>query len=511
VLEQAASQLLAETGTALSIRDFDGALTIRWSQDSSVATAAFSAPTEEIALAATNALLEAYQRLLIDQATANSSATIEHTNQAISDMEDEITRLESQLAEASIQDAPVIARINQLSAEAAAITAEMASANAATREVLADRLAAITVEMDILSVLGEVTPERPLVRQLERQLEQAVSEQSSLIERRTNLQIDLSLNAPPTVVFSSARILETSPLSLPLRYAVTGALLGLFVAGARAYTREVRDETIESGAEPSVLVGAPLLAEISDFDVEGVSSQLPVRDDPRSLAAEGFRFLAASTEIRMADLYPRSIAIVGTSVGAGKTTTTANLALAMAKQGARVLVLDADFGNQALSEMFGIDNLKVAGITDIINGQAKILEAGAQVLGVEGNIRVIGRGHSRAIAPALFRTNAASKMFEDLAKEFDLVIVDTPPLLQIAYATTLVALVGASIVVIPQGSSVADVVATAARLRSIGSNILGYTLHRARTDPRPRIPEGSLRDVVGDDGYLTPQKSRSRE
>lgn len=510
VVENAAELVAVETGTLLSIREFDKALTIDWNNTSAVATARVEHDEPEVALAATNALLQTYRELLATQASSSDSAAIELADEAIEEKEVEITALEASLAAEQAVETAEAARIRALADEAAAIRAAMVGASASTRDGLVDRLSAINVERDLLIALEASKPEPPTVLQIQRQLDQAVLEQNTLIERRTSLEIDSKLNQPPTAIFSPARILESAGIPASIRYGAALALLAFFAASGWAYTKLLRNEVIESPLDAESLVGAPLLAEITDFSAEKLATQLPVRDDPRSQAAESFRFLAAAVEIRLSEVEASKVAVMSATIGGGKTTTAANLGLALAKEGSRVLLIDADFGNQALSKLFGVDALKVLGVTDILSGATSVTKAGVRIPGVEGTLIVIGRGQGAAVAPSLFRSREAADLFRDLEFHFDVVVVDTPPLLQIAYSSTLASLTGASLLVIPNKAQTDEVIATATKLRSIGSEILGYAVARVETARRPHLQSGSLRDVLGDAGFDTAVKSRSR-
>ena len=216
------------------------------------------------------------------------------------------------------------------------------------------------------------------------------------------------------------------------------------------------------GEEVAQLIGAPLLANITDFSGEQISSDLPVRDNPRSVAAEGFRFLAASLEARAPHMVNRSVVVVGIGVRGGQSTTTANMALAAASEGARVLMIDADFGSQALSRMFGVDPLEVKGITDVVSGGLPLTSALTKIDVPRGKLNLISRGQVTVGAAGFFRSEAADKFLFELRGESDLIVVDTPPLLQVAYATTLASKLGAAILVVPRGARVRDIEATAA-------------------------------------------------
>ena len=227
----------------------------------------------------------------------------------------------------------------------------------------------------MIRLTTDVAPSQAVTPALQRTLENAIDEQATLISRRNELAVEAEVNKAPTAVFSPARTVATNSGTLPLRHRLAGAMLGLLIGAAAAFARSSRTAIVSHGEEVAQLIGAPLLANITDFSGEQISSDLPVRDNPRSVAAEGFRFLAASLEARAPHMVNRSVVVVGIGVRGGQSTTTANMALAAASEGARVLMIDADFGSQALSRMFGVDPLEVKGITDVVSGGLPLTSA----------------------------------------------------------------------------------------------------------------------------------------
>jgi Mrp family chromosome partitioning ATPase len=345
---------------------------------------------------------------------------------------------------------------------------------------------------------------------MQRTLENAIDEQATLISRRNELAVEAEVNKAPAAVFSPARTVATNSGTLPLRLAFAGGLVGLLIGAAAAFARSSRTHIVSQSDEVAQLIGAPLLASITDFTGEQITSDLPVQDNPRSVAAEGFRFLAASMEARAPHLVNRSIAVVGVGVGSGQSTTTANMALAAASEGARVLMIDADFGNQALSHMFGVDPHKVKGITDAVTGDLPLSSALTAIDVARGELSLISRGSQTVGAAGFFRSEAADTFLYKLRSESDLILIDTPPLLQVAYATTLASKVGAAILVVPRGARVRDIEATAAHLRGIGTEILGFAFSRVPFEPRDRALVSSIKDVPADGDDLEPVTERRR-
>ena len=118
------------------------------------------------------------------------------------------------------------------------------------------------------------------------------------------------------------------------------------MGAALAYVLALRRRKIAGRQDPAVIYGVPMIAEIPAFK----GDLLPVADDAHSAAAEAFRFAAVSVErVRAARGTPLSLAIVSPFAGAGKSTVVANLALALAEGGARLLVVDADASDDGLT------------------------------------------------------------------------------------------------------------------------------------------------------------------
>jgi capsular exopolysaccharide synthesis family protein len=510
VLAAASANLAEITGETLSLDDFEDKLSIRWSGDSNVATAAFRGDSEEEAVAGANALLDAYQALLEEQTTANSRAAISLLDDAIAEQQATIDGLQDDLlgqGEVEVLNAQLPALIER----AAEIVEELGGpVSSSRRQELDAELDSITRQVEVIRLTTDATPSQTVAPALQRTLENAIDEQATLISRRNELAVEAEVNKAPAVVFSPARTVATNSGTLPLRIAMAGAMVGLLIGAAVAFARSSRTAIVSQGEEVAQLIGAPMLANIADFTGEQISSDLPVRDHPRSVAAEGFRFLAASLEARAPHLVNRSIVVVGIGVGAGQTTTTANMALAAASEGSRVLMIDADFGNQALTHMFGVDPHRVRGITDVVT-EGLDLSAGLTEIDVaRGELSLISRGQVTVGAAGFFRSEAADTFLYKLRSESDLIVIDAPPLLQVAYATTLASKVGAAILVVPRGARVRDIEATAAHLRGIGTEILGFAFNRVPVEPRDRLRVGSTRVVPGEIEALEPVAQHRR-
>jgi Mrp family chromosome partitioning ATPase len=227
--------------------------------------------------------------------------------------------------------------------------------------------------------------------------------------------------------------------------------------------------------------------------------------EPTSASAEAFRFVAAT--ISLQQIWPSTddgsshyTTLMTTSAGLseGKTVVTANTALAAAREGRKVLVMDADFGNQQLTELMVGATTPPRGMTDVVSREVTLAKA---VIPVEhegtGTIHLLSRGHSPIKAPDFFAAPATHRMFEDIRTKYDLVLIDAPPLLRVAYATTLARLADRAMVVIAHGSEIAVAEELRDQIELVGVPPIGYVYNLAPLRAEMTVSAGSMADTLG--------------
>jgi Mrp family chromosome partitioning ATPase len=167
---------------------------------------------------------------------------------------------------------------------------------------------------------------------------------------------------------------------------------------------------------------------------------------------------------------------------------TANTAIAFAQEGHRVLVIDADFEQQGVTSILARGRRPSVGITDVIEKGLESVEAIMRidevqgrgvVLGVRGSVDLMPRGGSEAAAPGVFSQSAVTPMLEHLATEYDLVIVDSPPLLEVAYSRPVVDLTDATLAVVAHGQSLGSVRDFREQLNLATALVVGYVYDRS--------------------------------
>ncbi|HEU4641439.1 MAG TPA: polysaccharide biosynthesis tyrosine autokinase, partial [Gemmatimonadaceae bacterium] len=216
----------------------------------------------------------------------------------------------------------------------------------------------------------------------------------------------------------------------------------------------------------------------------GSSSALVTLARTSSPGAEAFRILGANLTAGGAGTGPRMFVVTSAMPGEGKTVTAVNLAVICARNGMRVLLVDGDLRHGQLHRLFDVP--QEPGFTDLLASDAPA-EVAARATSEE-RLWLLVRG-SALDNPAQALTGASARtVLAALAGYFDLLIVDTPPVLAVADAAILAAQADGVILVVRAGQvSLAAARQTHDRLVSVGATILGAVLN----DPSGQAPRSA--------------------
>ena len=205
---------------------------------------------------------------------------------------------------------------------------------------------------------------------------------------------------------------------------------------------------------------------------------ISVRTDPHSAAAEAFRFVAVFIERVRAVHGPRmSVVFVSPRLSDGKSTVVANVAYALAEGGTKVLVVDADAagGNQTARLLLGT---RVGGFEEVLAGRRTLADC-VQPSPLHEAASVLGRGPAGLLVTGAARFKAASALLAEAKASFDLVLIDSPALLEVTGAIELVSAADAAITVLGHDEPIRDHTTMADRLNLIGTKVIGYIYNQA--------------------------------
>jgi Mrp family chromosome partitioning ATPase len=454
------------------------------------------------AIVMVNGLVNAFQEASRTGATQSSVAAVERIDAqlvvidtrlaevgleivAVRNADVELAELRSQYRDALSEIARLQALLPSASdAQAPAIRQEITDYRGRIDTYrLAVNTAGVTSEMEALS--------------LEEQ--QLIARRTDILQRGDEIAFEIETAPGAVSLLDAAEEAAEITQSSASRIVAVGLILGLAAAFGITYLLELRLRRFAGRREPEAILGAPLLADIPDFESEKLNTRLPVRDNPRSAAAESFRFAASSIEDALKTLGVNSVMVVGATLGHGKSTCIVNTAMANARQGHSALLIDGDFGNQDASRLvLGDDRAPTIGLTEVVELDATLEGAIQEVpFGDSRSLDLLGRGSRPTIAANLLSSAEAGAVFEEAKTTHDLLFVDAPPVLQVAYATTLANHVDALVVVVSHGSPMRELEELVDRLKLIDTPVIGYLYNRSPLRREMKASVGSMVDILG--------------
>jgi capsular exopolysaccharide synthesis family protein len=284
-------------------------------------------------------------------------------------------------------------------------------------------------------------------------------------------------------------VAATAPTSPNTKLDVAiGLLLGIVAGVAIALLRETFDTRIRSVRDVTALGDAPVIGAIG-HNADEKKRALVMHLEPRSPLAEAFRSLR--TNLQFVDLEgPARCFVVSSALPAeGKTTTSANLAIALAESGLRVALVDGDLRRPRLAEVMGLDG--TVGLTDVLIARAELDDV-LQPWG-RGSLVVLPAGQVPPNPSELLGSQGMRALLADLNKSFDYVLIDAPPLLPVTDAAVLSRLTSGVLLVTAAGKSLRGQFKSAVTtLDQVGTRVLGVIV--------TMLPATS-RDAYGYGGY----------
>jgi tyrosine-protein kinase len=229
------------------------------------------------------------------------------------------------------------------------------------------------------------------------------------------------------------------------RNTVLGLLFGLILGFGLAFLRDALDTRVRSTDEIAEQLGLPLLARLPRPPAKlARHNRLLTVNDPDSLAAEGFKILRANVDIARMETEAQTLLVTSARDGEGKSTTVANLAVALARSGQRVVLVDLDLRHPFLHHFFQLEG---PGVAQVATGTATLEEAltaiplvwpgrpsangqtANQHQPAGGLLEVLPAGPMPARLDDVLAKNILAGILETLRQRADIVLIDSTPLL----------------------------------------------------------------------------------
>lgn len=280
-------------------------------------------------------------------------------------------------------------------------------------------------------------------------------------------------DAPIKATIVDSASLSDAPVSpKPVRNIGIAVVLGLLLGFGLAVLREMLDTRVKSTEDLGQLTGSPNLGVIGfDPDVQKLPlvTQLPAHS-PR---AEAYRVLRTNLQFVDVDAQSKVFVVTSAVPAEGKTATSINLALSLAQAGVKTLLIEGDLRRPKASERLGIDG--AIGITNVLVGKVALADAVQEH--VETGLKVLPSGPVPPNPAELLQSNAMAELLTQLRGEFDVVIVDAPPLLPVTDAALLAAKADGAILAVRYGKTTRDQIRHSMdRLEQVGGQLAGTVL-----------------------------------
>jgi succinoglycan biosynthesis transport protein ExoP len=283
------------------------------------------------------------------------------------------------------------------------------------------------------------------------------------------LNIGILERAEPTFLPSKPQKMKTMGMAL---------FVGLFSGAGLTLIRQWKDRRLRSTQEISSLLGLPILGAVPSM---GSPNQTPavcgqkVRISPDSQEAEAFRVVRTRLFFQAPKEEVRTILVTSPAPREGKSTVTANLGIAIAHTGQRVLIIDADLRGPMQHRIFSLDR-STKGLSCVLTGEMAAEDA-IEHTGME-NLSILTCGPDVPNPAELLHHDTFARMVGGLVDQYDRILIDSPPVLVVTDPLILAALSDATILVLRAEYSTRPTSMQAREsLTTVGAKVLGVVLN----------------------------------
>jgi capsular exopolysaccharide synthesis family protein len=280
-------------------------------------------------------------------------------------------------------------------------------------------------------------------------------------------------DSPVKVSVTQPAVAPTIPVSPRTKLNLAlGLLAGLALGAGGALLRARLDTTLKSSDDVSALTGSVPLG-LVPVD-PGVKEHPLVISDPASSRAEAYRTLRTNLQFADVDHPPRVIVVTSPLPGDGKSTSTCNIALTLAMNGSKVVLVDADLRRPRACDYLGLDN--AVGLTNVLAGQLDVSEA--LVPWNRGLLDVLPSGPVPPNPSELLGSQQMGLLLQQLSQRYEFVVIDSAPLLPVTDAAVLATLADGAVVVLRHGTTTVDQGERALQaLSTVNARLLGTVIN----------------------------------
>jgi polysaccharide biosynthesis transport protein len=306
---------------------------------------------------------------------------------------------------------------------------------------------------------------------LERDLDTNRILYDGLLQRYKEVGVAAGVTTNNISIVDRAEVPRSPSKPQPMINMAIALVVGLIAGGIGAFVAEAMDQAIRRPADVENKLRVPLLGSVPML-TKGMSPREAMKD-PRSPFWEAYFSIRTALQFSTTEGIPRSVLVVSTRPGEGKTTTSIALAYSMARLGARTLLVDADLRKPSVHAQLGLEH-KV-GLSNYLTGALGIDEIVQPT--EQQNLWVITSG-PQPPTPAELLADSRLRSFVSLVEEqYDVVIFDGPPVMGLADAPLISSVVGGTVLVVEAGKTGrGPILSMLHRLRMARAKVLGTVL-----------------------------------
>ena len=277
----------------------------------------------------------------------------------------------------------------------------------------------------------------------------------------------LTVLAPATVPEQPAR-------PQPLRNGAAGLGLGLLLGIGTAFLREAMDRSFKSAEQLEEETNLPVLGVVPE---ELPKVALPTLTNPSSTRAEAYRTVRTNVQFAGPPHTLRTILVTSATAGEGKTSVSTNLAVAFAATGQSVVLVDADLRRRRAAQAFGLVD-EGPGLTGVLAGWASLKSAIRTAK--DEKLNLLPAGSTPDNPSELLGSSRMAEVLKELGEQFEVVLVDSPPVLPVADPLVLAVNASGVVVVVRLGETTRERTRrTIGNLQKLGVPLLGLVANGA--------------------------------
>ncbi len=452
------------------------------------------------AIQASQSLTETYRLLIQTEPVLQRVIDERNLSYSVDELQDFVTVStiqDTQLIEVSVSSpdpaqAALIA--NTIATEFESYVAEVAAAEISqTRGAIeqeirqtGDELAQADEQLGVLEAAADAND--PAVR---RQITSLSADRERLAREWTELQlidrsivVDIAGKQTKVAVAERAVLPEVPYAPRVRRSAALGVAAGLLIALGAVGLITYLDTSVKVDSDFVVLTGAPLLAAIAtDPKLRTGKEQLFASSRPNSPPAEAVRLLRTNMEFANAAKRINTLVITSPGHAEGKSTVTANLGIAMAQAGFATVIIDADLRRPSQHHYFGLR--EGPGLTTLLTHPHYSWDRGAVRLTIP-NLTLVPSGPLPPNPADLLSLDRLSDLLAEIAKEADIILIDTPPVLAVSDPLAVARKTDGVMLVCRAGHTRTEALTDAARAFQQGDiRVIGVVLNQLRRNEGP--------------------------